>query len=243
MNTADLQLYMYEIPAALSTLGFTTALIICLLLLIGILLLLKALLRLWQKRLLAAGVRGFGSVICLGTALLALLLALNIHTYQRLTYEKPLARLSFSEQGPQQYQASLEYLDNNGKTAGNVQEEYLLTGDEWQLDARVLRWKPALQILGLNAMYRLERLNGRYAAVEDEQSQPRSVYALAQERGLDIWTLTRHYRRWLNWVDAYYGSAAYLPMEDGAVYIIVINQSGLVARPANDIAEQAVQRW
>lgn len=242
MNTADLQLYLSEIPAALSTLGFSISLIICLLLLIGALLMFKAMHRLWQKRPLAAGVRGFGSVICLGTALLALLLALNIHTYQRLTYEKPLVRLSFSEQGPRQYRASLEYLDNDHRES-KIQEEYLLRGDEWQLDARVLRWKPALQILGLNAMYRLERLNGRYAAVEDEQSQPRSVYALAQERGVDIWTLTRQYRRWLDWVDAYYGSAAYLPMENGAVYTVVINQSGLVARPANTIAEEAVQRW
>jgi len=50
--------------------------------------------------------------------------------------------------------------------------DFILNGDEWQLDARILRWEPALQILGFNTIYRLERLNGRYSKIDQELDQP-----------------------------------------------------------------------
>lgn len=237
-----MQQYLRDIPSAFSVLDFSIIIVICSILVIGAVLVMQGVLRLWQKRLLSAGFRGIGGVFCIGLAVTALLLALNMYTYHRLTYEKPLVKLAFSKQGFQQYRVTLEYLDTVSQGQGK-REEFILAGDEWQLDARVLRWKPVVQLLGFNAVYRLERLNGRYAEVEDELSQPRTVYALAPGQGLDIWSLTQQFRQWLDWIDAYYGSAAYLPMVDNAEYLVVITQSGLVARPANAVAEQAVQQW
>jgi hypothetical protein len=40
-----------------------------------------------------------------------------------------------------------------------------------------------------------------------------------------------------------YGSATYLPMSDGALYEIKVSQSGLVARPMNQAAREAVSGW
>ena len=47
----------------------------------------------------------------------------------------------------------------------------------------------------------------------------------------------------VNAYDAVYGSAAYLPMSDGAEYRIWLSQSGLVARPLNAEADGAVRTW
>jgi hypothetical protein len=44
-------------------------------------------------------------------------------------------------------------------------------------------------------------------------------------------------------VDAVYGSATYMPMVHGASYQISLTQSGLIARPTNAIAEQALKNW
>jgi hypothetical protein len=44
-------------------------------------------------------------------------------------------------------------------------------------------------------------------------------------------------------VDALYGSATYLPMVDGALYEIKVSQSGLLARPLNQAAREAVGSW
>ena len=46
-------------------------------------------------------------------------------------------------------------------------------------------------------------------------------------------------REW-SWIDAYYGTAAYLPMADGARYVVTVTQSSLIGRPANEAAQKAV---
>ncbi len=163
--------------------------------------------------------------------------SLTLHTYARLTYEQPVAHLTFVALGPQLYTATLVRAPS-----GDV-ETFALNGDEWQLDARVLKWRGFANLLGLDARYRLERLGGRYVEIEQEQSAPRSVYALGPAPALDLWLLARAYPRWLPFVDSVYGSATYLPMADGARYAVTISQTGLLARPANGAAQAAVGAW
>jgi len=52
--------------------------------------------------------------------------------------------------------------------------------------------------------------------------------------------------QWVNWltqqaytVDRRFGDANYMPMADGAVYRVVITQSGFNAEPVNDAAKAA----
>lgn len=192
--------------------------------------------RLRRRRRLAAarsGVTGCG-FLALGALLAAV--AFNLQTYARLTYEQPVAAINFERQGERRYLARLEQPDAPSR-------DYVLVGDEWQLDARVLKWRAPANLLGLNARYRLERLSGRYADVGDEKTRLRSVHGLAAERGLNVWKLARRYRRWLPLVDTRYGSAAYLPMADGARFSVSLTQSGLIARPENEAAQRALARW
>lgn len=205
--------------------------------LVGLLLVFSGIRRFWQRRILTGALAGTGGLCLISLAAAFLLLALNIHTYQRLTYEKPIVALTFMQLGPQKYTVTLEYIENNHS------QEFVLNGDEWQLDARILRWEPALQLLGFNTFYRLERLNGRYSKIDQELSLPRTVYSLAEDQGLDIWSLAREYHEWLKWLDAYYGNATYLPMQDGARFVVAINQYGLIARPDNSPAEKALSDW
>jgi len=44
-------------------------------------------------------------------------------------------------------------------------------------------------------------------------------------------------------VDAFYGSATYMPMVDGASYAVFVSFTGLLARPNNDVALKAVSEW
>ena len=45
------------------------------------------------------------------------------------------------------------------------------------------------------------------------------------------------------WIDAVYGNAAFVPMEDGALFEVTLSHTGLLARPLNDPAKEAVNRW
>ena len=115
--------------------------------------------------------------------------------------------------------------------------------DEWQIDARIIKWHGWVQLLGLNAQYRLERISGRYTDIEEEQLRTRTVYSLGSKDEIDYWKLINGYKEWLPWVDAYYGSATYLPMTDNATYEISLTQTGLIARPLDAKAKEKIKLW
>ena len=172
----------------------------------------------WARRLLALGLL----VLALAAAGLGLLL----RQYQWLLADVPAAELSLRQLGTQWYLGSLRIGD------GPVRE-FELRGDEWQLDARVIRWTLPAQLGGLAPVYRFERLSGRYGDPKEElEATARSVHDLRE--GLDFWDFHQRFLSALPIADARWGSAAYLPMLDGARYTIALNpQGGLVARPAD----------
>ena len=158
-------------------------------------------------------------------AIAAALLALALHGYGRLTTETPVARLSFSQTAPQAFEAQLELADGRRLLLP-------LVGDEWQLDARVVKWRAWAVLAGLDPVYRLDRLSGRFLDIERERSGARSVHDLGEGRRLDLWRIAQSHPDWLPFVDTEYGSGAYLPMRDGAAYEVTLSPlGGLVARP------------
>ena len=118
-----------------------------------------------------------------------------------------------------------------------------LRGDEWQVDARVLKWRPLASMLGFDTLYRLERVSGRYTDIDAERTSTHTVQSLHGPDQFDVWTLVRAAHPHLPWVDALYGSAVYLPMADGASFAVSVGPGGLVARPRNAAAENAVAGW
>lgn len=186
----------------------------------------------------------------LALAAVILLLGLDIQTYSRLTYERPVATLALHRTGDNQFEATLAQADMvtpsfalGAAYTPPASKIYPLKGDEWRVEARVLKWKSWTNMLGLDARYRLERLSGEYADTAQEQNGPRSTYDLRPANDAD--TLTRLSTRLhqARLVDTVYGSAALMPMVDGAQYSLAMTQTGLIARPANDQAVQAVGGW
>ncbi len=180
-----------------------------------------------------------GSLLALAlflTAGSAVAIGAYLSTYQRLVEETPAGELQFTRLGYHQFNGV--YTSPSGERS-----DFALRGDEWQIDARFLKWRPAANLAGFDAVYRLDRIGGRYAAVDDERSQPRTVYALHPPDRFDLWQLLRRAQAWIPGFDALYGTAAYLPMADGAQYRITASQSGLIARPLNQSARDAVGNW
>ena len=202
----------------------------------GALLLFAAVRRLRRRRVFGGLLTGATALVLILLSVCALLVAANLQSYQRLSFEQPAGELQLTRTGPREFDAVLTY--PSGERAN-----FLLRGDEWQVDARVLKWHTFANLIGFDTAYRLERLGGRYSTVEDERAQPRTVYALNPPQRIDPWDLARRYRSWVPWIDAIYGSATFLPMADGALYEIKVSQSGLVARPLNQSAREAVGGW
>jgi hypothetical protein len=202
---------------------------------LGVILFFFGIQRVWRRRLFAGSLEGLVGLLLLAIAALMAAISINLYTYDRLTHESPIVEVRFQGIGPQHFWAYLVFRNNT-----RILD---LRGDEWQVDARVLKWHGTAVLIGFDTLYRLDRLSGRYWDLSQERTGPRTVYSLSDEPGLDLWMIAKRYARWMPWVDAVYGSATYMPMVDGARYVVSISSSGLLARPTNDIARQAVTGW
>lgn len=193
--------------------------------------------KLFKRRFISGAshqITGLGLLVLSG---ILFLFSSNLYTYERLVYEAPVAELEFHQLDSQHYRVDLKNV-----TSGENQF-YELLGDEWQLDAQILSWQGYSNLLGLDTYFRLHRLSGRYTRLEQERNSRHSVFHLPKESNFDLWQLANKYSEWVTLVDAMYGSAVFLPMTNKARYRITISRNGLVARPDNTIAKQAVSRW
>jgi hypothetical protein len=203
---------------------------------LGLLFLLACARCLHRRRYAALTVHGLASLAFFLAAAVVTLLGLSLLTYERLTREQPVLRARFAQAAPQQYNVTLAY--PSGKVDG-----YVLSGDEWQIDARVIKWRAIGNLLGFDTAYRLQRISGRYGDLERERAAAPTVYALNPPERIDVWQLLRAWRAYIPWVDAVYGSAIYLPMADGADYEVFVTPTGLLVRPLNAAARGAVAGW
>ncbi|HTI95469.1 MAG TPA: hypothetical protein VL425_03045 [Rudaea sp.] len=154
-------------------------------------------------------------------------LGLALRSYSLLSAEAPVASVQSRQLGPQWFGVRVDFPDGTHRSAD-------LHGDEWQLDARVIKWAPRAVALGAQPLFRVDRLSGRYHDAAQAQASLPSIVALDADAVVDLWQLKQRFPRWLPWIDADYGSAAFLPLVDGGSYSVTISPlGGLVARPAD----------
>ena len=190
-----------------------------------------------RRRVLGSGFNLLMTALFASVAALSLAISLHLYTYSRLTAEQPVAQVQIEQLAPQRFNVTMHVPEKKPRN-------FVIEGDEWQLDARVLKWHGWAQLLGLDAQYRLDRISGRYRNIAQARSRPPTVHALAYDSGpLDLWELAQTKPKWLPWVDAEYGSATFLPMRDAVKYQVMMTQTGLLARPANAAASEAVSGW
>ncbi|MCZ6773141.1 MAG: hypothetical protein O7G83_14350 [Proteobacteria bacterium] len=204
--------------------------------LISVMLLFSTIRHTRRRRVLRASGSFVGSVASASLGGVGILLALSYFTYGRLTDERSISLIEFTQTAPDEYTARL-------MVDGEPDRLLTLRGDEWQLDARVVNWKPPATLLGLDPIYQLERLSGRYSDIDREVSAARTVHSLADRRFLDLWSVAKRFPILMPGVDAYYGTATYVPMADGARFEVSLTRDALIARPVNNAARAAVGSW
>jgi hypothetical protein len=151
------------------------------------------------------------------------LLSLGAQGMRALTNEETAARIKVVPKGAQRYEATVMFTD--GRVA-----HYELAGDEIYLDGHIVKWTPLANTLGLNPSYRLDRIAGRYRALEQENTAARTVYQIDTPPAIDLVALGRHLPL-ADFFDAEYGSATYVPVIEPADLELKVSTSGLLLRP------------
>jgi hypothetical protein len=187
-----------------------------------------------RRRPVLTTIASLGFLVAVLAALAIALAGASLLSWTRLTHEAPAATLSFHARGPRAFDVDVAYADGR-------RDRFVLAGDEWQVDARILKWRPFATLVGFDTVFRLERIAGRYQDLDTERSAAHTVWPLHPDDRFDVWSLARAAN--LPWIDARYGSAVYLPMADGARFDVSVGPGGLVARPGNDAARAAVSGW
>ncbi|NQD92528.1 hypothetical protein HP532_07675 [Pseudomonas sp. CrR25] len=179
--------------------------------------------------------RGTCGLAFVGLAALVGLVAYDLSSYAPLPEGKPLVTLSFQADGAR-YRASV--------LEGGRERSVILEGDLWQLDVRLLQWKGLAALIGLQPGYRLEKLSGRFLAIEQQSLAQHARVDLAQSPyGVDLWRWLRLGQHDLFMFDPQARRVTYLPIADEAVYAVSLTPTGLLAQPMNQAAKQALQDW
>lgn len=181
-------------------------------------------------------IRGCCAAAVLAMAALVALAAYDIYSYQQLNEAKAIATISTRAIGAQEYEVNVLF--------GNGQEKrFEIKGDQWQVDARIIRWPNFGGIMHLKPGFRLDRISGRYYALGQERDSERSVHPLNSSISVDVWQLLQNHYQRLSLQRTTFGSATFMPMVDDGLYEISLSANGLSSKPLNDKARDALNQW
>lgn len=197
----------------------------------------KALKILWLSSWFLGWLKGMFGLSLLALGLGVGVLAYDIYSYKQILVGQPVATINFEMIENQYFDAVVA--DTNGQ-----QQRFRLHGDQWQLDARIVKWQGYFSGFDIKPAYRLDRLSGRYYDLHKETTEKRSNVVIVKSLlQLDVWDFIYEHATWFAVLDAHYGTARYLPMKDGALYEISLTDKGLHVRPLNDVATGAITEW
>jgi hypothetical protein len=176
-----------------------------------------------RRHLVPAAAGVLLGLLLLSLAVFFATLGVAVQGYRALTREEVAATLWTRPAGPQRFEVDVLFPDGRSR-------RFALAGDQFYVDARILKWHPWANLLGLHTAYELDRIAGRYARLEDERDRPRTVFSLARERPVDAFTLRQRFAWLAPLLDAEYGSATFASAERPARYEVRVSTTGLLVR-------------
>jgi hypothetical protein len=174
------------------------------------------------------------SVVLLAAGAVLGLFWLGIEGMRALTKEEAAARIKVVPSGLQRYDATVTFAD------GRVQT-YDLAGDDIYIDGHIVKWTPLANMLGLHTSYRLDRIAGRYRAIEQENTARRTIYSIDTPPMIDLVALGRRLPL-REFFDAEYGSASFVPVAAPGELDLMVSTTGLLLRPVAPASAPAAPR-
>jgi len=151
-------------------------------------------------------------------------LLVGVQGYQAFTKETLVAKITIVPLAVQKYRAIVEF-------ESGEKQQFVLQGDEIMFEAKVLKWKPWANVIGLETAYRLDRIRGRFKDIDQEKNRQSTIFPLTKAAKLDLSQWRADYQQLSYLLDVEHGSASYVSVEDVQYFDLMITTNGLLLRP------------
>lgn len=175
--------------------------------------------------------------IALPLAVIVMFVVLNIIAwvgffwgYHVFTHEEPILTLRFEEAGEREYMAHIE-------SPRSIRGEYPLYGDQWRIDSRFVKMKYWAHLFGSESRYAIDRLQGRYIDIQEENSLPNIAHQLNGE-GITHFTIFG----WNPFIDTEYGSSTYQTIDPKKRFTLYKTPAGIMVR-SETISSEVEESW
>lgn len=166
----------------------------------------------------------------LAAALVACLLTggvVLLRAFESFAGETLVARVRCHRLGPDTFELTYLPADASPSAARIV----TLRGDQWAIAGGIVKWHPWLTAAGVPSYHRALRLSGQYADIARQRRELPTVEALAP--GADLfWEALYVADPYLSFVEAVYGSAAFVYIEPGRLQEVYVTHSGYMIKRA-----------
>ncbi len=156
-------------------------------------------------------------VTIISLALNVILASLLVLTYSSLTQEQTIATIRFNQVENKECTYTAHLYDETGSVMGT----YEIYGDQWRMDAVFIKMKYWANIFGMDSKYALNRFEGRYKDIDQENSNVHKAYQLESQGVIDTFSF---------FVDVTYGSSVYQDIKLNTEYTVLKSQTGLMVR-------------
>jgi hypothetical protein len=191
--------------------------------LLGLFFFILAIARFKKRKLLAMGRNFVFTLLMFSLSGLFGTISVSIRGYQALTREELAAIVKITPTGIQKFTARFTFPDGSKKS-------FSIAGDQLYVDAHILKWKPVANIFGLHTSYELDRVSGRYARLNDEETKAHTRYSLSENKWFNMFDLRQKYLLLSPLVDAEFGSASFINSDSAQEFRILVSTTGLLIR-------------
>lgn len=171
------------------------------------------------KRLLAAA-----ALACVGMLLSGALLLL--HVFQAFAGETLVAKVTTRRLSPTSFEVSYTPLGVEDARTKRVQ----LEGDQWWLSGGIVKWHPWLTTLGVHSYHKPMRIGGQFSRPTSETQRPQSSILELEPVADQFWEVLYRLDPYLPFIEAVYGSSAYVYVEPRWAQEVYVTHSGYLIK-------------
>jgi hypothetical protein len=166
-------------------------------------------------------------IVAIAVGVSSLALVVMLQGWRAFTHKTHVAELQCIELAPHKLRVYLVPIDGDG--ARGATEIYDVDGDQWQLGGDILRFRPFMTALGVDPVFRLTRVEGRWNAAADANAHKATAFDRAPPSATWLGLYRRADKAPMKWiVGGAHGQAVSQLPDRRAVYDIYVTPNGYI---------------